>query len=35
MKEDRLTYYELLKFNNEMIKDKKEFDKELRTHINK
>ena len=35
MKEDRLTYDELLKFNDEMIKDQKEFDKELRTHINK
>ncbi len=35
MKEDRLTYDELLKFNDEMIKDQKEFDEELRTHINK
>ena len=35
MKEDRLTYDELLKFNDEMIKDKKEFDEELRTRINK
>ena len=35
MKEDRLTYDELLKFNDEVIKDQKEFDKELRTHINK
>ncbi len=35
MNEDRLTYDELLKFNDEMIKDKKEFDKELRTRINK
>ena len=35
MKEDRLTYDELLKFNDEMIKDQKEFDKELRTRINK
>ena len=35
MKEDRLTYDELLKFNDEMIKDQKEFDKEFRTHINK
>lgn len=35
MKEDRLTYDELLKFNDEMIKDKKEFDKELRTRINR
>ena len=35
MNEDRLTYDELLKFNDEMIKDQKEFDKELRTHINK
>ena len=35
MKEDRLTYDELSKFNDEMIEDKKEFDKELRTHINK
>ena len=35
MKEDRLTYDELLKFNDEMIKDEKEFDEELRTHINK
>lgn len=35
MKEDILTYDELLKFNDEMIKDIKEFDKELRTHINK
>ena len=35
MKEDRLTYDELLKFNDEMIKDQKEFDEELRTRINK
>ena len=35
MKEDRLTYDELLKFNDEMIEDKKEFYKELRTRINK
>ena len=35
MNEDRLTYDELLKFNDEMIKDQKEFDEELRTHINK
>ena len=35
MNEDRLTYDELLKFNDEMIKDKKEFDEELRTRINK
>ena len=35
MKEDRLTYDELLKFNDEMIKDEKEFDEELRTRINK
>ena len=35
MKEDRLTYDELLKFNDEISKDKKEFDKEFRTHINK
>ena len=35
IKEDRLTYDELLKFNDEMIKDQKEFDEELRTRINK
>ena len=35
MKEDRLTYDELLKLNDEMIKDKKEFDKELRIRIAK
>lgn len=35
MNEDRLTYDELLKFNDEMIKDEKEFDKELRNRINK
>ena len=35
MKEDRLTYDELLKFNDEMIKDQKEFDEESRTRINK
>ena len=35
MKEDRLTYDELLQFENEMIEDQKEFDKELRTRINK
>ena len=35
MNEDRLTYDELLKFNDEMIEDKKEFDKELRSRIAK
>lgn len=35
MKEDRLTYDELLKFNDEMIKDEKEFDEELRIRIAK
>ena len=35
MKEDRSTYDELLKFNDEMIKDEKEFDEELRTRTNK
>ena len=35
MKEDRLTYDELLKFNDEMIEDEKEFDEELRNRINK
>lgn len=35
MNEDRLTYNELLKFNDEMIEDKKEFDKELRIRIAK
>ena len=35
MNKDRLTYDELLKFNDEMIKDKKEFDKELRSRIAK
>ena len=35
MKEDRLTYDELSKFNDEMIEDKKEFDKELRSRIAK
>lgn len=36
MKEGRLTYDELLmKFNDEMIKNQKEFDEELRTRINK
>lgn len=35
MNEDRLTYDELSKFNDEMIEDKKEFDKELRSRIAK
>ena len=35
MNEDRLTYDELSKFNDEMIKDKKEFDEELRSRIAK
>ena len=35
MKEDRLTYDELSKFNDEMIEYKKEFDKELRSRIAK